>query len=105
MSGQKYWFYKYLKDSIRLKSIDSSFYKEGSEESLFSAHVIYLSIDAFTYTLSICLYIVSRGLERNMQVAPCLLEGPSLYGESTLVLENIYQAQIVYGVNKAEMRE
>lgn len=40
-----------------------------------------------------------------MQVAPCLLEGPSLYGESTLVLENIYQAQIVYGVNKAEMRE
>lgn len=39
-----------------------------------------------------------------MQEAPCLLEG-SLYGESTLVLENIYQAQIVYGVNKAEMRE
>lgn len=40
-----------------------------------------------------------------MQVAPYLLEGPSLHGESTLVLENIYEAQIVYGVNKAEMRE
>lgn len=67
------------------------FYKKGSDASLFSEHV------------TCC---TSRGLETNVQVVPMssgmLLN--SLY-ESTLVLEkeNIYQAQITNGINKAEM--